>query len=166
MTAIALSTRGQWNSMIEIPRADSKKPAREGIKARTRASSGGAKIASFSTELESRISHEYSGSIDELMTDLRDQEKRFLDAQSLYELEKYKALVKKILKMILENAFESRKLELTGREKRMGRAEKSVIDKIDENLIKLSEMITRSNDAFNLLKTIEEIRGLIFDLVY
>ena len=100
------------------------------------------------------------------MTDLQDQEKKFLDAQSLYELEKYKALVKKILKMILENSFVSRKLDLSSREKRMGRAEKTVVDKIDENLIKLSQMITQSSDAFSLLKTIEEIRGLIFDLVY
>ena len=100
------------------------------------------------------------------MTDLQDQEKKFLDSQSLYELEKYKALIKKILKMILENGFESRKLDLTSREKRMGRAEKTVIDKIDENLIKLAQMITQKSDAFSLLKTIEEIRGLIFDLVY
>ena len=152
--------------MIEIPRADSRQQAREGVKARTRASSGGSKISKFTTELESRISLEFSGSIEELMTDLQDQEKKFLDSQSLYELEKYKALIKKILKMILENGFESRKLDLTSREKRMGRAEKTVIDKIDENLIKLAQMITQKSDAFSLLKTIEEIRGLIFDLVY
>ncbi len=152
--------------MIEIPRADSRRPAREGIKARTRASSGGSKISTFSSELESRISLEFSGSIEELMTDLQDQEKKFLDAQSLYELEKYKSLIKKILKMILENGFESRRLDLTSREKRMGKSEKMVVDKIDENLVKLAQMITRSSDAFDLLKTIEEIRGLIFDLVY
>jgi uncharacterized protein YaaR (DUF327 family) len=152
--------------MIEIPRADSRQQAREGVKARTRASSGGSKVSKFTTELDTRIALEFSGSIEELMTDLKDQEKRFLDSQSLYELEKYKALIKKILKMILENGFESRRLDLTSREKRMGRAEKTVIDKIDENLIKLSQMITRSSDAFDLLKTIEEIRGLIFDLVY
>jgi len=68
--------------------------------------------------------------------------------------------------MILENGFESRRLDLTSREKRMGKVEKTVIDKIDENLIKLAQMITRSSDAFDLLKTIEEIRGLILDLVY
>jgi len=152
--------------MIEIPRADSRQQAREGVKARTRASSGGSKISKFTTELDSRLSLEFNGTIEELMTDLQDQEKKFLDSQSLYELEKYKALIKKILKMILENGFESRKLDLTNREKRMGRAEKTVIDKIDENLIKLAQMITRSSDAFDLLKTIEEIRGLIFDLVY
>jgi len=152
--------------MIEIPRTDSRQQPREGVKARTRTSSGGAKISKFTTELDNRITLEFHGSIEELMTDLQDQEKKFLDSQSLYELEKYKALIKKILKMILENGFESKKLDLTSREKRMGRAEKTVIDKIDENLIKLAQMITRSSDAFNLMKTIEEIRGLIFDLVY
>jgi len=152
--------------MIEIPRTDSRQKPREGINAKTRASSGGSKISKFTTELDNRISIEFHGSIEELMTDLQDQEKRFLDSQSLYELEKYKALIKKILKMILENGFESRRLDLTSREKRMGKVEKTVIDKIDENLIKLAQMITRSSDAFGLLKTIEEIRGLILDLVY
>lgn len=152
--------------MIEIPRADSRQQPREGVKARKRTSGSGLKISKFNTELENRISLEYNGTVDELMNDLRDQERRFLDLQSSYELEKYKALVKKILKMILENGFESRKLDLTNREKRMGKAEKTIVKKIDENLIKLSVMITRSSDAFSLLKTIEEIRGLIFDLVY
>ncbi len=152
--------------MIEIPRTDSRQKPREGIKAKTRASSGGSKISKFTTELDNRISIEFHGSIEELMTDLQDQEKRFLDSQSLYELEKYKILLKKILKMILENGFESRRLDLTSREKRMGKVEKTVIDKIDENLIKLAQMITRSSDAFDLLKTIEEIRGLVLDLVY
>jgi len=152
--------------MIEIPRTDSRQKPREGIKAKTRASSGGSKISKFTTDLDNRISIEFHGSIEELMTDLQDQEKRFLDSQSLYELEKYKILLKKILKMILENGFESRRLDLTSREKRMGKVEKTVIDKIDENLIKLAQMITRSSDAFDLLKTIEEIRGLVLDLVY
>ena len=106
--------------MIEIPRADSRQQAREGVKARTRASSGGAKVSTFSTELDTRISHEFNGTIEELMTDLQDQEKKFLDAQSLYELEKYKALIKKILKMILENSFASRKLDLSQSRKKNG----------------------------------------------
>jgi uncharacterized protein len=152
--------------MIEIPRADSRRKPGDGVKPRTRASSGGSKVSSFSVEIENRVVLEFRGSIEELMTDLQDQEKRFLDSQSLYELEKYKSLVKKILKMILENSFEARVLERSNREKRMGLEEKTVIEKIDENLLKLSQMITRSSDAFNLMKTIEEIRGLIFDLVY
>ncbi|MCL2154763.1 MAG: YaaR family protein [Leptospirales bacterium] len=152
--------------MIEIPKTDTRQ-TREGIKTKVKSSSRGAKISTFSTELENRITHEFHGSIEELMTDLKDQEKRFLDAQSLYELEIYKSLVKKILKMIIDNGFKTRKLDLTYRENQKGRGpEKIVLDKIDENLIKLSQMITRSNEAFNLMKTIEEIRGLILDLTH
>jgi uncharacterized protein YaaR (DUF327 family) len=152
--------------MIEIPRTDSKQQPREGVKTKIKSSSGGSKISTFSSELSNRITYEFNGTIEELMTDLKEQEKRFLDAQSLYELERYKALVKKILKMILDDGFKSRTLDLSMREQRRGRAEMTVLDKIDENLIKLSQMITRSNEAFNLMKTIDEIRGLILDLVY
>ena len=152
--------------MIEIPKTDTRQQTREGIKTKVKTSSGGAKISTFAKELESRISLEFHGTIEELMTDLKKQEKRFLNAQSMYELEVYKAMVKKILKMILDGGFKTRKLNRTYREANMNRAEKTVLDKIDENLIKLSQMITKSNDAFNLMKTIEEIRGLILDLVY
>ncbi|MCL1833087.1 MAG: YaaR family protein [Leptospirales bacterium] len=151
---------------MEIPRTDSKRQPREGVKTKIKSSSGGSKISTFSSELSNRITYEFNGTIEELMTDLKEQEKRFLDAQSLYELERYKALVKKILKMILDDGFKSRTLDLSMREQRRGRAEMTVLDKIDENLIKLSQMITRSNEAFNLMKTIDEIRGLILDLVY
>ena len=149
--------------MIEIPKTDTRQQTREGIKTRIKASSGGSKISTFAAELESRIFLEFQGTVEELMTDLKDQEKKFLDAQSLYELEVYKALVKKILKMILDSGFKTRKLKQTYRD---GNSQKMVLDKIDENLIKLSQMITKSNDAFNLMKTIEEIRGLILDLIY
>ena len=145
--------------MIEIPKTDSRQQTREGIKAKAKALRGGSKISTFSTELENRISLEFHGTIEELMTDLKDQEKNFLDTPSLYELEIYKALVKKILKMILDSGFKMRKSEKKN-------VEKIVLDKIDENLIKLSQLITKSNEAFNLMKTIEEIRGLILDLVY
>lgn len=151
--------------MIEIQKANLRRQAKSGIKSRKK-SGVGSVSSSFASELGKTVHAEFHGNIEELLGDLQEQEKRFLDQQSHYELERYKALVKKILKMILEKSFETRSLELTTRDKRLGRAEKSVIEKIDENLIKLSQMVTRSSDAFNFLKTIEEIRGLVFDLVY
>ncbi len=151
--------------MIEIQKANMRRQTKGGIKSRKKAGLDSVS-SSFASELVKTVHTEYYGSIEELLDDLKEQEKRFLDQQSHYELERYKSLVKKILKMILEKGFENRSLELTPRDKRLGRGEKSVIDKIDENLIKLSQMVTRSSDAFNFLKTIEEIRGLIFDLVY
>ena len=116
----------------------------------------------FSHELENTISHEFSGSIDTLMNDLKDQEKRFLDQQSLYELEKYKALVQKILKNILDEGFQTGTLK----RRRRDRADFTVIKNINDKLFALSQAITKGNKAFNFFKTIEEIRGLVFDLVY
>ncbi|HQO39710.1 MAG TPA: DUF327 family protein [Spirochaetota bacterium] len=152
--------------MIEIPRADLKQQSRTEIRSKKKAGISGTAGTKFAAEVENVISSEYAGGIDELMIDLQDQEKRFLDSQSLYELERYKILVKKILKMILEQGFESHKLEPTSREKRLGRAERTIIKQIDENLVGLSRMITVKSDAFGLMKKIEEIRGLIFDLIY
>ncbi len=151
--------------MIEIQKTNMRRQAKGGIKSRKKAGVDSVS-SSFASELVKTVQTEYYGTVEELLEDLKEQEKRFLDQQSHYELERYKSLVKKILKMILEKGFENRSLELTARDKRLSRGEMSVVNKIDENLIKLSQMVTRSSDAFNLLKTIEEIRGLVFDLIY
>ena len=51
---------------------------------------------SFESAVQEAAAAETSQSVDALMNDLRDQEKRFLDAQSQYELGKYKQLLQKI----------------------------------------------------------------------
>lgn len=152
--------------MIEIPRTGLKQQTRADRKPAKKGGVGSVFSSKFSSELESRINSDVRVDMDELIGDLMEQEKRFLDLQSVYELEKYKLLVRNILKMILDKGFKTQKLELSIREKRLGRAEKTIVREIDEGLVRLSAMITRSSDAFELMKQIEEIRGLIFDLVY
>jgi len=152
--------------VIEIPRTGLKQQTRADRKPAKKGGIGSTSASKFSSELESRIISDVRVDMEELIGDLLEQEKRFLDMQSLYELEKYKLLVRDLLKMILDKGFQTQKLELSGREKRLGRAEKTIVKQIDEGLVKLSTMITRSSDAFELMKQIEEIRGLIFDLVY
>lgn len=131
-----------------------------------KSSTGTVSKAGFASKLSNAIESDFVAGIEDLMTDLSDQEKKFLDNQSLYELEKYKRLVKKILKLIVEEGFETKALKLSFRERRSGQSEKTVVKIIDEKLIEISEMITKSNEAFGLMKKIEEIRGLICDLVY
>ncbi len=152
--------------MIEIPPTGLKQQTRADRKPVKKGGVGGASSSRFSSELDSRINSDIRIDMDELMGDLLEQEKRFLDMQSLYELEKYKILVRDILRMILDKGFKTQKLELSSREKRLGRAEKTIVKQIDDGLVKLSQMITRKSDAFSLMKQIEEIRGLIFDLMY
>ncbi len=146
--------------MIEINPTLSKQNEKTKIKSNKKSS--GVKKSTFDSELKNTIEHQFEGAIEELMSDLKDQEKKFLDLQSLYELERYKALVKKILKMILDDGFQTTTLRRTRRD----RSDFTILNEIDEKLIKLTKAITQSNKAFDTMKTIEEIRGLIFDLVY
>jgi uncharacterized protein YaaR (DUF327 family) len=116
----------------------------------------------FINSLEKTIKFDFQGTIDELLNDLKDQEREFLEKQSSYELNRYKSLVKKILKTILDEGYHTKKLKQT----KKNRADFLIIDKINDKLTAVSTYITsRNNKAFNLLREIEEIRGLIFDLL-
>ena len=116
----------------------------------------------FAAELNKNITIEIDGTIDELLNDLSNQEKNFLSEQSLYELTLYKKLIKTILDKVLEEGFTTKTLRRT----RKDRANFTVIQDINTKLLEITNAITRQNKAFNLLKSIDEIRGLIFDLIY
>lgn len=118
---------------------------------------------SFEKTLQADIQIESKESIEALMNELEDQEKKFLDRQNLYELNKYKQQVQKLLKLILEDGFQAKTL----RRRRRDRADYLIVKKINEKLLDLAGVITsQKNKAFNLMKEIEEIRGLVCDLIY
>ncbi len=115
----------------------------------------------FQAELESTISTEFQGTIENMMNDLAEQEKRFIEEQSMYQMNKYKSMVKSILKMLLDSDTSVETLQ----RRRRDRADFVIIDKINDRLDLIATTISqKSNKAFNLLKTIEEIRGLLLDL--
>jgi uncharacterized protein len=117
----------------------------------------------FNSVLNERISFEFEGSIENLLNDLKDEEKSFLENQSLYYLNRYRSIVEKILKKILEEGYETLKLKRLRKDK----ADFIIINKINSGLFEIANNITnKNNKAFNLLKKIEEVRGLIFDLLY
>ncbi|MBN2039218.1 MAG: DUF327 family protein [Spirochaetes bacterium] len=118
---------------------------------------------SFGRVLSEKISFEFAGAIDELLNDLKEEEKSFLEKQTYYHLSRYKSIVEKILKIIVDKGFETQKLKRL----RKDRADFVIVDKINSKLLDISREITgRGNKAFNLLKAIEEIRGMVFDLLY
>jgi len=115
----------------------------------------------FQAELESTISTEYHGTIENMMNDLAEQEKRFIEEQSMYQMNKYKSMVRAILKMLLDSDTSVETLQ----RRRRDRADFVIIDKINDRLDRIASTISQKNNkAFNLLKTIEEIRGLLIDL--
>ena len=121
---------------------------------------------SFSVELNDTITADSIDPVESLMDDLQDHEKRFLNSHSLYELAKYKAKLQQILKMIMNESFSSQQLRRRTRAGMAKRADFTIIQTINEKLLDLSHAVTNSNKAFDLMKTIEEIRGLVFDLVH
>lgn len=148
--------------MIEITGARTRKDEKEKITKKSKLSSVKHGSRTFSSELQKTVALDIEGTIDELMQDLKDQEKHFLEKQSEYELIRYKALVQKIIKQIIAEGLQ----EKTLKRKKKNWGDYVIIEKIDMKLLDLTNAITRQNKAFDLLKTIEEIRGLILDLVY
>lgn len=146
--------------MIEKTSSDLKKEEKLKIKSRRSSPSASQSKESFRISLDDAIKFHFDGTFDELLDDLKDQEKRFLESQTIYELNRYKAVVKKILSMVLDDAMETKTLKRY----RKDRSDFTIVDKINEKLMEISEAVIRNNKAFNLLKTIEEIRGLILDL--
>jgi uncharacterized protein YaaR (DUF327 family) len=148
--------------MIEITGARARKDEKEKITKKGKLASVKHSGKTFSSELQKTMAFDIEGDIEQLMMDLKEQEKRFLDQQSEYEMNRYKALIQKLIKSILNEGLSQKTLK----RKKKNWGDFIIIDKINAKLLELTEGITRQNKAFNLLKTVEEIRGLILDLVY
>jgi uncharacterized protein YaaR (DUF327 family) len=147
---------------MEISPTGNQNNLKSKIKGKKKTSSGGESSKTFENEFSTRLGDIHANSIDDLLSDLKDEGKRFLDSQSQYDLMKYKQVVQKLLKMIIEEGFETVNLKRQRRDK----ADFTVISHINSKLAEIQQAVTRDDKAFNLMKTIEEIRGLIFDLKY
>ncbi len=148
--------------MIEITGARTRKDEKEKITKKGKLPSVKRGSKTFSSELQKTMAPDLEGTIEELLEDLKDQEKRFLETQSEYEMNKYKALIQKIIKSILDEGLR----EKTLKRKKKNWGDFVIIEKINTKILELTDAVIKQNKAFNLLKTIEEIRGLILDLVY
>ncbi|MFH0977275.1 MAG: DUF327 family protein [Spirochaetota bacterium] len=148
--------------MITVTSANQKKEDNSKVKSKIKSQIVKSKQP-FDAVLSDRVSFEFEGAIDKLLTDLKEEEKYFSQNQTLYYLNRYRSIVEKILKKILHEGFETLKLKRLRKDK----ADFIIINKINTGLFEIAKEITnKNNKAFNLLKKIEEIRGLIFDLLY
>jgi len=149
--------------MIKIDQTNSRKDNKKKIKSKKESLHIKDKEDSFNINLENSILFNFQATFDVLLDDLKEVERTFLASQSFYELNRYKALVKKILKTILKEGFQVRIL----RRLRKDRADFQIVEQINSKLVEISLEITKKNNkAFKLFKSIEEIRGLLVDLVY
>ena len=116
---------------------------------------------SFDAELADAVQSSYERDLDTMMGDLKDQERRFLDRRDLAELNNYKKQIQKILSLISSDAFEHHTLKRRSR----NRADFLIVKKVNEKLLELTKKISSGNRAFDLFRELDEIRGLVLDLV-
>ncbi|HPJ37125.1 MAG TPA: DUF327 family protein [Spirochaetota bacterium] len=147
--------------MIELPSTSSKKDEKTKIKSRKKGPASDVKKSSFSASLKNTIEFDIQGSIEELLHDLEAQERRFIDMQTLFELQRYRAIVQKILKTVFDETFRIKVLKRP----KPGRADYVIVQRINDKLEALAAMVANSS-GFTILKSIEEIRGLVLDLVH
>ncbi|MCE9500273.1 MAG: YaaR family protein [Leptospira sp.] len=118
----------------------------------------------FLNVLESIIpsNGEQTRELNNLWKDLPEVERKFLNLPSLENLQVYRKMVKEILNLIIEK---NTKLEMA---KRRGSSDNKIlmtVKIIDEKIQLLATTIlNKSNSAFTLLKQLESIRGLLFDM--
>ena len=149
--------------MINITPTNQKKDDNTRVKSQRKSSRTKQKGESFNETLDKTISFNFQGTIETLLDNLREEEERFLNDQTLYNMERYKAIVKSILKTIINEGFSSKTLKRSRRD----RADFTIVKEIDNKLIAISLSITqKTNKAFNLLKATGEIRGLLLNLLY
>jgi len=147
--------------MIEIVPPNQKKEEQKVTKRKKGTKSSGAH-STFRTAFEQSLDFTLPQDFDELYDELKDQEKKFLEDPSLYNMQRYKALVGKILKILVSDEYVVKVLE----RKRRDRADFVIIHTIQNKLEEMTKAIITKNKAFDILKTFDEIRGLILDLTH
>lgn len=101
--------------------------------------------------------------LQQLWQNLPDTEKDLLDHPSDRNLRRYRELIIKIARATLNQNTRIRKVRRSN--SRGETVELSVVDFINEKLKKMAETILHpQNSAFHLLKTVEEIRGILLDV--
>lgn len=123
------------------------------------------KASSFLEVLEEILpSHlEKNQSLHDLWSVLPDVEKKLIEKPVKENLNEYKRLVREIAEKTLKN--NTRVKKIYSKNRRNEKVEHSVVEFIDRRVQAMAVMLHSSeNSAFSILKSMEEIRGILLDL--
>lgn len=118
----------------------------------------------FQEILDSVLTQETTESRDlhRLWSDLPQIERQLIEDQSPENLKAYRELVKAIAEQLLKDNVKVAKLK---RRVKGGDVELSVVQIIDDRLHRMMIMLqSKENTAFQILRNLDEIRGLLMDL--
>lgn len=117
------------------------------------------KKGEFAEEMKATLSQKVQEEIDELIKNIDHQGKLFVDHPSAENLRAYKQYIQSFLNFVNKNSFQVK--EFYGRRK-----DYKIVQTINSKLEDLSkEVIHREIPRLELLSRVEEIRGLVVDLV-
>ncbi|MGB9809704.1 MAG: YaaR family protein [Caldanaerobacter sp.] len=116
----------------------------------------------FNEAFEKELDKVYKERLSEILSEIDEAADKLKENLNLKDLLRYKKLVKKFLQEATSNMLKYTKKEhvdLRGRKKIY-----SLVEKVDEELEKLTEEFLKESKKIELLKMIDDIRGLLVDI--
>lgn len=116
----------------------------------------------FGEAFEKELDRVYKDKLSEILSEIDEAADKLKESLNLQDLLKYKKLVKKFLQEATENMLRYTKKEhvdLKGRKRIY-----SLVEKVDKELERLTEEFLKESKKLELLKMIDDIRGLLIDI--
>ena len=118
---------------------------------------------SFEQDFNDSNRERYTENIIDLAKKIDEQGMRLEKKIDIGEMERYRALISELLDIVVRNAYAFRKennFDLKGRRK-----VSATIIKINEKLEEMArEILSGNQDAFRIISSIDDIKGLIIDI--
>lgn len=119
---------------------------------------------SFERHFENQGRAQYEEKLAEMAKDVNTQGELLTKRADMFELQKYREMIGEFISTVVSGAYRFNK-ETTFDSKGRRRVF-ATVDKINEKLESLAEEILRSQQSnLNILNTVDDIRGLIVDLM-
>lgn len=101
--------------------------------------------------------------LDNLLKDIGEQSKKMLNGYNIKDLVRYKEMVKKYLKEAMERMYKLK--EQAGWDRRGRHKIYSIIEVVDKELEELTGLfMAEQKDSIQILKKLDEIKGLLLDV--
>jgi uncharacterized protein YaaR (DUF327 family) len=126
--------------------------------------SGGAGSDAFQRQFGNQLKEDYRKRVTDLFDEITDMASRILDNADLSAFERYRGLIKDLLNEVVNNAYKLTSeyvLDERGRQRIYETI--SVIDKKLDEIA--SEILSRNGDRLDYISRVDDIRGLVLDLL-
>lgn len=147
---------------MDIYRVKRTGPPAYGIRAA--GSSGGKSAGSFQQQLGTHLKEEYRSRVSALFDEITREASNILEHVDILKFEKYRSLIGELLEEVVKNAYflcSERVLDYSGKQRIY-----ATVSIIDQKLADMAgDLLGRNSERLGYLSRVDEIRGLIMDLL-